>query len=70
MIDRAVTLEEAERQLKEEKASILKAQLKAFKQSGVEQYINPKAFINNYVLNSLFYKIVCIRCLTDYFTIL
>ncbi len=70
MIDRAAALEEAERQLKEEKASIPKAQLKAFKQFGVGKYINPKAFINKYVLNSLFYKIVCIRCVTDYFTIL
>ena len=70
MIERAAALEEAERQLKEAKASIPKAQLKAFKQSGVGKYINPKAFINKYVLNSLFYKIVCIRCVTGYFTIL
>jgi hypothetical protein len=49
VIERAAALEEAERQLKEAKASIPKAQLKVFKQSGVGKYINPKAFTNKYI---------------------
>lgn len=48
MVERAAALEAAEKQLKEAQASIPKAELKAFKQSGVGKYINPKVF-NKYV---------------------
>ncbi|KAK4018138.1 hypothetical protein OUZ56_000208 [Daphnia magna] len=44
VVERAAALEAAEKQLKEAQASIPKAELKAFKQSGVGKYINPKVF--------------------------
>ena len=49
MVERAAALEEAEKKIKEAKASIPKVQLKAYKQSGVGKYINPKVFTAKYV---------------------
>jgi hypothetical protein len=67
VIERAAALEEAERQLKEAKASIPKAQLKVFKQSGVGKYINPKAFTNKYIFNFLLNKIVSLQLIILFF---
>lgn len=44
--ERAAAVEEAEKKLREAKNAAPKTQLKAYKQSGVGRYINPKAFTN------------------------
>lgn len=48
VIERKTAREEAEKKLEESKASVPKVQLKAYKQSGVGKYINPKAFTMKY----------------------